>query len=260
MRISWLSPTQLQAARRQFVKCLTSGVDGSPDWETCFAPDFVVPSVPAEIDGAHWPLIAEHIARAERITAVLQTEGLAAARERFAHSGVAIEAATLAAAARFADELVLADVVRALRCPIDPYVFYANLLELLVALQPLQAGAAPGDSLLEYETFVANYQNCLQTFDFGGERIAVAFDGLADLYVSRGVYDRAEAIFLRRHDEESGDVSVALSASRAYLAAGLFSAAVAWLERGSARARHLGRHDMASKLDAKRDVIDRRLS
>ena len=260
MRISWLSPTQLHAARRQFVKNVPLGADGALDWERCFTPDFVVPTAPTEIDSVHWPLIAEHVARAERITAVLQADGLAAARERFAHSGVAIEAATLAAAARFADELVLADVVRALRCPIDPYLFYANLLELLVALQPMQVGEAPGDSLQEYETFVGKYQRCLQAFDFGGERIAVAFDGLADLLVARGVYERAETIFLRRHDEESGDVSVALSASRAYLAAGLFAAAVAWLERGSARARHLGRHDMASKLDAKRDVIDRRMS
>jgi hypothetical protein len=257
VRISWLSPTELHAARRQFVESAPLGGDGAPDWELCFTPDFVVPTAPAELDPVQWPLIAEHVARAERITAVLQTDGLAAARERFAHSGVAIEAATLAAAARFADELVLADVVRALRCPIDPYLFYANLLELLVALQPMQVGEVPGDSLQEYESFVTNYQRCLQAFDFGGERIAVAFDGLADLFVA---YDRAEAIFLRRHDEESGDVSVALSASRAYLAAGLFAAAVAWLERGSARARLLGRHDMASKLDAKRDVIDRRMS
>lgn len=260
MRISWLSPTQLQAARRQFVTSAPKGTDGSPDWEACFTPDFVAPAAPPNINAAHWPLIAEHVARAERITAVLQAEGLAAARERFAHSGVAIEAATLAAAARFADEVVLADVVRALRCPIDPYVFYANLLELLVALQPMQVGEAPGASLVEYQSFVSNYQDCLQAFDFGAERIAVAFDGLADLLVARGVYDRAEAIFLRRHDEESGDVSVALSASRAYLAAGLFAAAVAWLERGSARARQLGRHDMATKLDAKRDVIERRMS
>ena len=260
MRISWLSPTQLQAARRQFVTCGPATREGAIDWEGCFTPGFLAPPAPVEIDAAHWPLVAEHVARAERITAVLQADGLAAARERFAHSGVAIEAATLAAAARFADELVLADVIRALRCPIDPYVFYANLLELLVALQPMQVGEDPGVSLQEYEAFVSNYQRCLQAFDFGVERVAVAFDGLADLFVARGVYDRAETIFLRRHDEDSGDVSVALSASRAYLAAGLFAAAVAWLERGSARARHLGRHDMADKLDAKRDVIERRMS
>ncbi len=260
MRISWLSPTQLQAVRRQFATCGPLAADGVPDWEACFTPNFLVPPAPTEIDVTHWPLMAEHVARAERITAVLQTDGLAAARERFAHSGVAIEAATLVAAARFADELVLADVVRALQCPIDPYVFYGNLLERLVVLQPMQVGEVPGDSLVEYETFVSHYQRCLQAFDFGGDRIAVAYDGLADLCVARGVYDRAETIFLRRHDEESGDVSVALSASRAYLAAGHFAAAVAWLERGSARARHLGRHDMADKLDAKREVIDRRLS
>ena len=260
MRISWLSPTQLKVARRQFGLRRPTAADGDLDWEVYFTPDFTAPAAPSGIDVAQWPLIAEHVARAERITAVLQADGLAAARERFAHSGVAIEVATVAAAARFADELVLADVVRALRCPIDPYVFYANLLELLVALQPMRVGEAPGDSLEEYQSFVWQYQRCLQAFDFGAERIAVAYDGLADLFVARGVYDRAEAIFLRRHDEEASDVSVALSASRAYLAAGLFAAAVAWLERGSARARQLGRDDMANKLDAKRDVIERRMS
>ena len=275
MRISWLSPTQLNAARKQF-----AGTDHaanertlgtSVDWERWFArvdfsgaapvlQDFVVPARPAEIEATVWPLIAEHVARAERITAVLQTDGLEAARARFAESGVAIEAATLAAAAHFAEELTLDDVLRVLRCPIDPFVFYANILELLVALQPMVKGEPTGASLLDYEAFIANYEARLSEFAFGKERIAVAVDGLADLYVARGVYDRGEALFWRRHQEDRGDVAVALSASRAFLAAGKLAAAVLWLERAADRARELGRADMAAKLDVKRDVIHRRMS
>jgi hypothetical protein len=67
-------------------------------------------------------------------------------------------------------------------------------------------------------------------------------------------------LFERRHDEDRGDVAVALSASRAFLAAGSISHAVRWLGVGAARAITLGRTELAEKLRAKQDAVRKRLS
>jgi hypothetical protein len=255
VRISWLSLFQLEVTRRQF-----AGDGGRSsteiDWESWFAPNFVVPPAPSEIDAAHWPWLAEHVARAERITAVLQHSGLAAAQVRFVDSGNAVEAATIAAAAHFAEQLTMTDVHRVLKCDVDPFVFYANILELLVADKTSPAVETMG----AYQRFVGNYQQRLQAFDFGAERIGAAVDGLADFYVSRGAYQLAQELFERRHREERHDVSVALSASRAFLAAGQLASSVSWLALGAERARELGRDDMAAKLDAKCAAIRKRMS
>jgi hypothetical protein len=85
-------------------------------------------------------------------------------------------------------------------------------------------------------------------------------DGLADFYVSVGRIDDAEAMFERRHDEDQGDVAVALSASRAFLAAGALGHAVRWLGVASGRAITLGKADLAAKLAAKQEAVRRRLS
>jgi tetratricopeptide (TPR) repeat protein len=263
MRISWLSATQLAIVRRHLV-----GVDvvlnesSQHDWERHFAPSFVAPDAPANVELAQWPHMAEHVARAERITAMLQQHGLAATHARFGDSAVAIEAATLAAAAHFADELVLADVQRVIRCDIDPYLFYAHLLELLVNLTVSLPGGKLG-VIHEYQDFVDRYERALQRQQMGSigvERIGAALDGLADLYVSRAMYDSAQALYERRHREDSADVAVALSASRAFLAAGVLGHAVQWLELAAVRARHLGRQEMADKLERKRDIIHGRMS
>ena len=64
----------------------------------------------------------------------MREHGLDAARARFGDTGVAIEAATLAAAAHEGEELELDQVIGVLRCSIDNYVFYAPFLELMVEL------------------------------------------------------------------------------------------------------------------------------
>ena len=76
-------------------------------------------------------------------------------------------------------------------------------------------------------------------------------DGLADFYVSAGMIDEAEALFETRHEEDRDDVAVALSASRAFLAAGSISHAVRWLGVGAGRAQSLGRDDLAARLRQK---------
>ena len=131
-----------------------------------------------------------------------------------------------------------------LRAPIDGYVFYAPFLELLVALGKGQLDRA----VRAYEDFVAAYARALGQIPHGAARVGAVRDGLADFYVSAGRLDDAEALFERRHEEDRGDVAVALSASRAFLAAGWVSHAVRWLGIGAGRAATLGRGELASRL------------
>jgi hypothetical protein len=252
MRISWLSAAEIAAARRALTQ-------GGATYEDHFHPDFVAPAAPPE--GAEgglgdWSAIIEHVARAERVSKVVREDGLEAARARFAGTRVAIEAATLAAAAHEGGELALDEVIGVLECAIDAYVFYAPFLELMVALSRNQIERA----VRSYESFVAAYAHALRQIPSGTERIGAVRDGLADFYVSAGRLDDAEALFERRHDEDQGDVAVALTASRAFLAAGSISHAVRWLGLGAVRAATLGRDDLASRLRTKQERVRERLS
>jgi len=248
MRISWLSADEIAAARQ----ALTAG---GATWDDHFAPDFKAPPKgdPSIID---WDHVTEHVARAERVVALVREHGLDAARARFGASRVAIEAATLAAAALEGEDLQLDQVIDVLRCSIDSYVFYAPFLELMVSL-----GKDDLDRTVEtYEDFAASYARALSTEPHGHERIGAVADGLADFYVRAGRIDQAQALFERRHDEDQGDVAVALSASRAFLAAGSVSHAVRWLGVGAARAAALGRNELAVKLRSKQERVRERLS
>jgi hypothetical protein len=125
MRISWLSAEEIAAARQ----ALTAG---GATWDDHFAPEFASPAVLEGREFLDWEGITEHVARAERVSEIVREQGLDAARARFAGSGVAIEAATLAAAAHEGNALDLDQVIGVLRCAIDNYVFYAPFLELLI--------------------------------------------------------------------------------------------------------------------------------
>lgn len=249
MRISWLSPEEIAAART----ALTA--DGAT-YERFFTPAFQAPAAPAEPQLLDWAGISEHVARAERVSEVVREHGLVAARERFGGSGIAIEAATLAAASHADETLGREEVIGVLRCPIDNYVFYAPFLELLVSLSPGDLESA----VRIYEAFTAAYTASLATMPHSAPRVGAMRDGLADMYVSAGLLDRAEAMFEQRHEEDHRDVAVALSASRAFLAAGSVSRAVKWLGIGAARAQELGRADLAEKLHQKQDSLRKRLS
>jgi tetratricopeptide (TPR) repeat protein len=249
MRISWLSAEEIAAARQ----ALTA--DGAT-YEDHFHPDFVAPPEPADSPVLEWSGVTEHVARAERISKIVRDAGLDAARARFAESRVAIEAATLAAAAHESDELGFDEVIGVLSCPIDSYVFYAPFLELLVALGKGQVDRA----VRAYEDFAAAYALALDAVPLGAERVGAVRDGLADFYVSAGRLDEAEALFERRHDEDRGDVAVALTASRAFLAAGSISHAVRWLGVGAVRAATLGRDELANRLRIKQERVRERLS
>lgn len=249
MQISWLTAEEISAARQ----ALTAG---GKRWGDHFAPGFTAPAQPA--DGptrVDWDWISEHVARAEQVSEVVREHGLEAARARFGGSEAAIEAATLASAAHEAGELGLAEVARLLLLPIDHYVFYAPFLELLVSL-----GGTTPETVAIYEQFIEAYAHALATVPHGSERVGAARDGLADFYVSAGRHDAAQALFERRHDEDPHDVAVALSASRAFLAARAISHAVRWLGVAAARASLLGRTELAEKLRQKQTSVRRRLS
>ena len=68
---------------------------------------------------------------------------------------------------------------------------------------------SPGVAL--YEEFVAAYDAALSQIPHGARRIGAIRDGLADFYVAVGLTDAATALFERRHQEDQGDVAVALS-------------------------------------------------
>jgi len=249
MRISWLSADEIAVARQ----ALTAG---GASYDDHFAPGFVVPPVPIDNRLLDWAGVTEHVARAERVSTVVRDAGLAAARSRFAGTTSAIEAATLAAAAHEGDQLALDEVIGVLACEIDGYVFYAPFLELLVQLARDQVELA----VQIYEQFVAAYARALGAVPHGAERVGAARDGLADFYVSVRRFDEAEALFDRRHQEDQGDVAVALSASRAFLAAGSISHAVRWLGIGAVRAATLGRSELATRLRSKQERVRERLS
>jgi hypothetical protein len=249
MRISWLSAEEIAAARQ----ALTAG---GASYEDHFGPEFAIPAIPPGSRLLDWEGITEHVARAERVSEVVREHGLDEARHRFGATEIAIEAATLAAAAHQGEELDLEQVIGVLRCPIDSYVFYAPFLELMVEL-----GKGEVDRTVDaYEQFAAAYAHTIASVPHGTERIGAVRDGLADFYVSVGRTDQAEALFERRHAEDQGDVAVALSASRAFLAAGSVSRAVRWLGVGAVRAQALGRDSLAQRLRAKQEAVRKRLS
>jgi tetratricopeptide (TPR) repeat protein len=248
MRISWLSPDEIAAARN----ALTAG---GATYEDHFGPAFTPPPLP-DLALLDWDGVTEHVARAERVSQVVRDSGLEAARARFGRSGIAIEAATLAAAAHEDEQLAIDEVIGVLRCPIDSYVFYAPFLELLISL----GKGEPERAIAAYEGFAAAYAAALDGVPQGAERIGAVRDGLADFYVSVGKYDEAEALFEQRHEQDQGDVAVALSASRAFLAAGSISHAVRWLGIAATRATTLGREDLAKRLRGKQERVRARLS
>ena len=248
MRISWLSADEIAAAR----EALTAG---GATWDDHFDPEFHAPP-PNNAHIMDWDHVTEHVARAERVVALLRTHGLEAARARFGASRIAIEAATLAAAALEDEDLRFEQVVDVLRCSIDSYVFYAPFLELMIAL-----GREDLDRTVEiYEEFARSYAVALSREPHGGERIGAVTDGLADFYVRANRIDEAQALFERRHYEDQHDVAVALSASRAFLAHGSVSHAVRWLGVGAARAAALGRSELAARLRTKQERVRERLS
>jgi hypothetical protein len=290
MRISWLSAEEIAAARRALKadgaswddhfslrpqpsaaasasrpRPASPGAERDPlgEWPEGFEGArsigqevFETPAEPPGLAHFDWAGITEHVARAERVSEVVREQGLAAAMARFSGTGNAIEAATLAAAAHQDDALDLDQVIGVLQCEIDSYVFYAPFLELMIQLGRDDMSR----TVKTYEEFVDAYTRALSQVPHGNRRVGAVQDGLADFYVSAGMIDEANELFERRHEEDREDVAVALSASRAFLAAGSISHAVRWLGVAAGRAQSLGRDELATRLRQKCEAVRKRLS
>jgi hypothetical protein len=250
VRISWLEPSVVRLARA----ALSAHRER---WSEHFTPRFEAPPAPVELDQAAWPHIAEHVARAERVSTVVRENGLEAALAAFGGSSHAVELATLIAASVEIDAPDLVLVEALLQVDIDELVIYGSFLTLLVQLTD---DSQLGRAIDLYERFVSAAQAKVTADPSWPERVRVARDGLAGLYVRAGRFENADLLFAVRHDEDRGDVAVALSASRAFLAAGEVARAVHWLGVGAERAGALQRTDMAELLRKKQDTLRKRLN
>ena len=249
VKVSWLSGEVVRAA-------LFALDAPGRDWAQLFSPTFRPPAAPVEISKERWPRIAEHVARAERVSEVVRERGFEEAARQFGGSAHAVEVATVAAAAEDAGALGIDLLEPVFSCAIDEYVAYGTFLDLLSH----RSDAEPARAIAIYERFATAVGEVRSDQPMWAERANVVRDGLAGLYVRRGRMEQAEAVFRARHVEERESLVVSLSASRAFLAAGAVSRAVEWLGLGAERAGELGRAKMAARLRKKQDVLRRRLS
>jgi hypothetical protein len=252
VRYSWVHPQiaeRIRAALR----------DGRASWEDVFAGEMVRAGEPPDgVADGEWPRLAEHVARAERVREVVHTAGVAAAEERFGDSPHAVErAALLAEGGKGSDGADVDEVLGILTCAIDEWIAYGQFLSRLV-----QVGVAqdPAGTVAAFEQFVAAAEVLPSNQPSWPERVRVARDGLAALYVRVGRRDDAEALYARRFAEEPDDVTVAISAARAFLEAGAVAQAVTWLGRGSQRAATLGRDDLRQRLESKAVALRARMN
>jgi predicted Zn-dependent protease len=256
VRISFVHPQIAERVREVLLR-------GRNSWAEAFAAalagdDVLTGEPPAGIPVDVWPRLAEHVARAERVREVIAQEGLARAHARFGASKHAVERAVLLEAPE-AHALIdePAAVRGVLACEIDELLAYGHFLSRLVELH---AEGDPAGTVAAFEAFVTAARGLRASDASWPERLRVAEDGLASLYVRVGRAEDAEALFQRRFDDESGDVTVAITAARAFLERGDVGRAVAWLLRGRERATKVGRGDLATRLGDKASALRARMS
>jgi hypothetical protein len=249
MRITWLEPDVIREARQRLLA-------RHDDWAVHFLPEFRPPPAPPGMDAQRWPRIAEHVARAERVSHEIREHGLDVAIERFGGSKHAIELATLISAAVQVDQARYELIAALLVCEIDELIAYGTFLTLL------QERSAQNEehAVQVYERFCAAFAATRSDQPMWGDRVDAIRDGLAGFYIRCGRHDQGHELFLQRHEEEAGSLLVALTASRVFLGAGAVSRAIAWLGLGSERAERLGRPEMAGRLRDKQETLRKRQS
>jgi hypothetical protein len=199
--------------------------------------------------------LAEHVARAERVREVVAARGREAASLRFGTSPHAVERAALMDATDEASDV--SAIAGILACPIDEWVAYGHFLSRLVELG---AAADPAGTVAAFERFVAAASAVRTDQPSWPERLRVARDGLAALYVRVGRADDADALYGARVDEEPQDTTIPIGAARAFLEAGDTSRAVSWLERAVLCADGLGRAGLGARLRATVSALRTRLN
>ena len=249
VRISWLDPAVVRKVRAVFTAM-------NADWAVYFLPEFQAPRTPAGFEHEHWLRVAEHVARAERVSQAVREGGLDAALARFRGSGHAIEQATLVAAAVQVDQVEFELVVELLECEIDDLVVYGSILDLLPRFRTGHGSKA----LAVYEQFCAAFAAKTSDHDFWLDRVRAVRDGLAGFYIVSGRHEDGHRVFLERHEEEPTSMLAALAASRSFWAAGAVSLAIGWLELAARRAESLGRPELADSLRKKQKVLRARQS
>jgi hypothetical protein len=248
MRFSWIEAEVLRAAREAILL--------EPDAEEDFTSTFELPPAPAGVSEQDWPRVAEHVARADRVSRFVAQEGLESARSVFAKSPHAVEIAALAASALEADELGIDLIEDLLCCAVDELVAYGSVLTLLVDI-----GSREDRERMVgvYERFCAVAEKRKPTTSTWKERVDGMRGGLASAYVMCDRCDDAHRIFESQHRNTTHNVYAALSASRTFLAAGEVARAADWLDVGAERARGLGRTAMEKKLREKSASLRNRL-
>jgi hypothetical protein len=259
MRISWVHPDEAERAREVLRQ-------GHSSWEDLFdahSDTLVVGAPPSGFDEARWPTLAEHVARTERVREVVARAGIDAAHQRFASSPFAIERAALFAAQedqvtpQTEHEPHVAALEGMLGCPIDELIAYGHFLSRLVELG---LGREPSRTVVAFEQFVEAAVRVSPREPSWPERLQVARDGLAALYVRVGRAADGDALYCRRFHEEPRDMTISIGAARAFLEAGDVSRSVVWLERAAARAQMIGRHDLGERLLGKVVSLRSRMS
>jgi hypothetical protein len=249
MRISWLEPDVIRDTRQRLLS-------RHGDWAVHFLPEFRPPPPPPGVDARRWSRIAEHVARAERVSQAIREHGLDTALERFAGSGHAIELATLISAAVQVDQVSYELVAALLRCDVDELIVYGSFLKLLQECR----GEHQDQAVEVYERFCTAFGSKRSDQPMWRDRVAAVRDGLAGFYILCGRHDQGHELFLQRHEEEADSLLVALTASRVFLGVGAVSRAIAWLGVGAMRAEELGRPEMAERLRAKQVTLKKRQS
>lgn len=252
MRFSWVHPDVAEQARAALRR-------GRVSWEEVFRGEQVdAGAAPAGVAADVWPRLAEHIARGERVLEVAARNGVAAAERRFGASPHAVERAALLHARDGGSESAGLDEVQGiLECAVDEWIAYGQFLSRLVELN---ANVDPAATVTAFERFVAELEKVKASEPSWPERVRVARDGLAALYVRVGKAQQAEELFQIRLAEEPADTTIAISAARAFLEAGDFARAVHWLETAAARADGVGRVELGRRLHDKASAIRGRLN
>jgi hypothetical protein len=200
------------------------------------------------------PRLAAHVARAEGVRDVVAREGVDAAAQKFGGSEHAIERAAVLEA-QGDDAGTLAEITGLLACPLDEYMAYGHFLSRLVEVG---AGVDPAGTVAAFERFVAAAGQVASEEPSWPERLRVARDGLAALYVRVGRAEDADALYRERFDEEPSDTTVAIGAARAFLEAGDTARSLVWLDRAAIRAETLGRDALAARLRTKTETLKTR--
>ena len=250
MKLSWTQPQQLarvRAARSRY----------AASWDELFDHTGAarIGPTPEEVDPATWRTLAEHVARIERVRELLALLGHEEGARRFANSPHAVERATLVDAGAQADDGLAVRGI--LECAFDQWLAYGMLLSRLIEVG---LPSDPEGTVAAFEDFVVRAAQATIDHPSWPERVRMARDGLAALYVRVGRLEDGDRLYRERFAEEETDTAIAIGAGRAFLEARQSARAAVWLDRGAERAAAVNRPALAATLREKAQRLRSRQS